>query len=206
VYATGFGVGGSDGRSVPFEVLGTGGGSLGKKWQHGTATLFGMMTEGFPNLVFMRGITPGIGAQMVRAGNYMHIALECADLASFLFAHCLEEGIRSFEVTEEAESEWVETIVRKYREMPPSSYNEPGLSQVVHAEATSTTRASLSSSILGTPASQARRESSSRSCAVGGNRALSTGSSCPDDRHTDGRPGGSSGLVAELHFGDRRLA
>jgi cyclohexanone monooxygenase len=59
---------------------------------------------------------------MVRAGNYMHIALECADLASFLFAHCLEEGIRSFEVTEEAESEWVETIVRKYREMPPSSY------------------------------------------------------------------------------------
>ncbi len=53
-------------RRAGHEIVGRGGRTIAEKWDDGAATLFGMMTAGFPNLFLM----PCPGQQAVVTVNY----------------------------------------------------------------------------------------------------------------------------------------
>jgi len=58
-------------RRVGHEVIGRGGVTLAEKWADGAASLFGMMSRGFPNLFAM----PAPGQQAVVTVNYTQLAV-----------------------------------------------------------------------------------------------------------------------------------
>jgi len=108
VYATGFE---AEATALPrragHDIRGRGGQSLAEKWAEGPSTLFGMMTNGFPNLFIM----PAPGQQAVVTVNHTLITVVGAEHIAATVAGLEERGVRWFEVTEEAEADWVQTIV-----------------------------------------------------------------------------------------------
>ena len=68
-------------------------------------TLHGMQTRGFPNLFIMG---PQQGAFTV---NYPHLLDEQAKHITYILKHATENKIKTFEPSEEAESQWVDTII-----------------------------------------------------------------------------------------------
>ena len=58
-------------RRAGHDIIGRGGVSLAEKWADGPATLFGMMTRGFPNLFMM----PAPAQQAVVTVNYTQLAV-----------------------------------------------------------------------------------------------------------------------------------
>ena len=111
VYATGF-----EPESTPlvrragFDVIGAGGLSLREKWAGGYRTLHGIMSSGFPNLFVM----PAPQQQAVVTVNYTHLALEGAQHVAEVITRLGQRGIRSFDVTPEAENHWVEKVLENW--------------------------------------------------------------------------------------------
>ena len=58
-------------RRAGHEIVGRGGTTLAEKWAGGAASLFGMMSRGFPNLFIM----PAPGQQAVVTVNYTQLAV-----------------------------------------------------------------------------------------------------------------------------------
>jgi cation diffusion facilitator CzcD-associated flavoprotein CzcO len=108
VYATGF-----EPEVTPFprkaghEIVGRGGRTVGEKWAEGGATLFGLMTSGFPNLFLM----PCPGQQAVVTVNYTLLVEVGAEFVAETIAALEQEGVDAFDVTEEAEAEWVQRVI-----------------------------------------------------------------------------------------------
>jgi cation diffusion facilitator CzcD-associated flavoprotein CzcO len=94
-------------RRVGHEVIGRGGRTLAKKCENGEATLFGMMTAGFPNMFLM----PCPGHQAVVTVNYTLITEIAAEHIAPTIAALEADGVRVFDVTEEAEADWVQQIL-----------------------------------------------------------------------------------------------
>ena len=128
IYATGFDFraaykkGGSG-----FAIHGRDGAELSEKWSHGVSTLHGMHTKGFPNLfvinVAQTGYTP----------SFPYLLDEESRHAAYIIKQCQERGLRSVEVTEEAENAWVDLIVSRtvgrdkfLAECTPSNTNNDG--------------------------------------------------------------------------------
>ncbi len=113
IYATGF-----EGELTPFprraghEIVGRGGVRLAEKWAAGAATLHGMVTRGFPNLFIM----PAPGQQAVISVNNTVIVEEGAVHIAGTVKLLEEQGIRVFDVSAEAEKEYVEEIVGSYKD------------------------------------------------------------------------------------------
>lgn len=63
-------------RRAGHEIVGRGGVTLAEKWADGAASLFGMMSRGFPNMFVM----PAPGQQAVVTVNYTQLAVLGAEL------------------------------------------------------------------------------------------------------------------------------
>ena len=110
VYATGFDAitGGYD----RIEITGTDGVTLGEKWRDGPSTCFGVLTNGFPNLLMVAG------PQSVSGSTNFPRAIETGvDWVTGLLQHAFEHGLTRIEATAEAEAEWVEEVVRAHERM-----------------------------------------------------------------------------------------
>ncbi len=127
IYATGFEVGTDYTRRAGYELYGREGLSLRQKWELGVRTLHGMHSRGFPNCFIMGNQQAGFTV------NYPHMLDEQSKHIAYIVKHGVDEKIRTLEVSEAAEQEWVDTIIRMARlglqfleECTPGYYNNEG--------------------------------------------------------------------------------
>jgi cation diffusion facilitator CzcD-associated flavoprotein CzcO len=97
-------------RRVGHEIIGRGGVTLAEKWADGAASLFGMMSRGFPNMFVM----PAPGQQAVVTVNYTQLAVLGADFVGGAIGRLSERGVEVFDVTAEAEEAWTQKIVDSF--------------------------------------------------------------------------------------------
>jgi len=97
-------------RRAGHEIVGRGGVSLAEKWGPGAASLFGMMSRGFPNLFVM----PAPGQQAVVTVNYTQLAVLGAEFIGGAVGILERRGVRAFDVSAAAEEEWGQTIVESF--------------------------------------------------------------------------------------------
>ncbi len=127
IYATGFEVGTSYVRRSGYDLVGSGGLSLAEKWADGVRTLHGMHSRGFPNCFIVSNTQSGFTV------NFPHALSEQASHIAWMVSHAQENEITRLEVSEEAESQWVETVISLARdgqkfleECTPGYYNNEG--------------------------------------------------------------------------------
>jgi cation diffusion facilitator CzcD-associated flavoprotein CzcO len=97
-------------RRVGHEIVGRGGITLAEKWADGAASLFGMMSRGFPNMFVM----PAPGQQAVVTVNYTQLAVLGAELVGGAVGLLEQQGVEVFDVSAEAEEAWTQTIVDSF--------------------------------------------------------------------------------------------
>jgi cyclohexanone monooxygenase len=127
IYATGFEVGTSYTRRSGYEVYGKGGLALTDKWRDGVSTLHGMLTRGFPNCFIVQNTQSGFTA------NFPHMLNEQSKHFAYLIAECQARQAKAVEPSEQAEAEWVQTVIdsammrQKFQEeCTPGYYNNEG--------------------------------------------------------------------------------
>ena len=127
VYATGFEVGTSYTRRAGYDLIGRDGITLTEKWFDGVRTLHGMHARGFPNCMIVSNSQSGFTV------NFPHMLDEQSKHLSYIISHALENGVRTVEVSEEAEEMWVQTIIDLARfsldfqeSCTPGYYNNEG--------------------------------------------------------------------------------
>ena len=97
-------------RRAGHPIVGRGGVTLADKWADGAASLFGMMTRGFPNLFVM----PAPGQQAVVTVNYTQLAVLGAEFIGGAVRLLEEGGVDAFDVSAEAEEDWTQKIVDSF--------------------------------------------------------------------------------------------
>ncbi len=97
-------------RRAGHEIIGRGGVSLAEKWADGAASLFGMMSRGFPNFFAM----PAPGQQAVVTVNYTQLAVLGARFVGGAVGILDREGVKVFDVSAQAEEEWVQKVVSSF--------------------------------------------------------------------------------------------
>ncbi len=97
-------------RRAGHEIVGRGGVTLAQKWADGAASLFGMMSRGFPNMFVM----PAPGQQAVVTVNYTQLAVLGAEFIGGAVALLEERGVDVFDVSAEAEEGWTQKIVDSF--------------------------------------------------------------------------------------------
>jgi cyclohexanone monooxygenase len=127
IYATGFEVGTSYTRRSGYDVIGKDGVSLSQKWENGVSTLHGMLSRGFPNCFIVSNSQSGFTA------NFPHMLNEQSKHIAYLIAECHARQARAVEPSEQAEAEWVQTIIdsavmraKFQEECTPGYYNNEG--------------------------------------------------------------------------------
>jgi cation diffusion facilitator CzcD-associated flavoprotein CzcO len=134
IYATGFEVGTSYTRRAGYEVFGRDGQTLSEKWAGGVSTLHGMHARGFPNCFIVSNTQSGFTA------NFPHMINEQSKHIAYIVDHALERQVRVVEAGQEAEDDWVRTIIKlalqrqKFlEECTPGYYNNEGDVQAMAA-------------------------------------------------------------------------
>jgi cation diffusion facilitator CzcD-associated flavoprotein CzcO len=97
-------------RRAGHEIVGRGGTTLAEKWADGAASLFGMMSRGFPNMFVM----PAPGQQAVVTVNYTQLAVLGAEFVGGAVRILDERGVLAFVVAAEAEEAWGQKIVDSF--------------------------------------------------------------------------------------------
>ena len=97
-------------RRAGHDIIGRGGVSLAEKWAPGAASLFGMMSRGFPNLFVM----PAPGQQAVVTVNYTQLAVLGAAFVGGAVAVLEAGGVQVFDVRADAETEWTQAVVDSF--------------------------------------------------------------------------------------------
>jgi cyclohexanone monooxygenase len=127
IFATGFEVGTTYTRRSGYELYGRDGITLTEKWQDGVRTLHGFHTRGFPNCFIISNSQSGFTV------NFPHMLNEQAKHIAYTLKYAQDHEIRAIEASEDAEAEWVETIVslarnaREFQEScTPGYYNNEG--------------------------------------------------------------------------------
>ena len=127
ISATGFEVGTDYTRRAGYEIYGRDGESLTEKWAKGVRTLHGMHSRGFPNCFIMGPQQSGFTV------NYPHALDEQSKHVAYIVRQALDRGLRTLEVSPEAEEQWVQTIIafarmgREFLEAcTPGYYNNEG--------------------------------------------------------------------------------
>jgi cyclohexanone monooxygenase len=128
IYATGFEVGTDYTRRAGYELYGRDGVTLTKKWSDGVRTLHGMHSHGFPNCFIMGPQQSGFTV------NFPHMLDEQSKHIAYIVKHAVDHDISTIEVSEEAETGWVDTIMqvagpaREFlKECTPGYYNNEGM-------------------------------------------------------------------------------
>jgi cyclohexanone monooxygenase len=127
IYGTGFEVGTGYARRAGYEVYGRGGQSLTDKWKDGVATFHGFFSRGFPNMFIVSNAQSGFTA------NFPHMLSAQSHHMAYVIKHCADRQVRTLEASQEAESEWIETIMdvamqrqKVLEECTPGYYNNEG--------------------------------------------------------------------------------
>lgn len=94
-------------RRAGHEIVGRDGMTLAQKWADGAASLFGMMSRGFPNMFVM----PAPGQQSVVTVNYTQLAVFGAEFVGGTVALLEKRGVSVFDVGADAEADWIQQIV-----------------------------------------------------------------------------------------------
>ncbi|WP_319448663.1 MULTISPECIES: NAD(P)/FAD-dependent oxidoreductase [unclassified Mycobacterium] len=94
-------------RRVGHDIVGRDGVSLAEKWADGAASLFGMMSRGFPNMFVM----PAPGQQSVVTVNYTQLAVFGAEFVAGVVTLLEKQGGAVFDVNAAAEADWIQQIV-----------------------------------------------------------------------------------------------
>ncbi len=123
IYATGFEV---QKTGIYNRITGVGGLDLTDKYSSGIRTLFGLHTQGYPNLFIMGGYQSSFQFNLTDILNTEgdHIAA-CID-------HVRRNGYRSIDPTPEAEEWWVQEVIKhrgktsRNRDCTPGYYNFEG--------------------------------------------------------------------------------
>jgi cation diffusion facilitator CzcD-associated flavoprotein CzcO len=97
-------------RRAGHDIIGRGGVRLAEKWADGAASLFGMMSRGFPNLFVM----PAPGQQAVVTVNYTQLAVLGAAFVGRAIGILDERGVRAFDVAADAEAAWTQKVVDSF--------------------------------------------------------------------------------------------
>jgi cation diffusion facilitator CzcD-associated flavoprotein CzcO len=97
-------------RRAGHEIVGRGGITLAEKWGDGAASLFGMMSRGFPNMFVM----PAPGQQAVVTVNYTQLAVLGGEFVGGAVRLLEERGAEVFDVSAEAEEAWTKVIVDSF--------------------------------------------------------------------------------------------
>jgi cyclohexanone monooxygenase len=127
IFATGFEVGTSFTRRAGYDVIGRGSKALSEHWENGMRTLHGMTVHGFPNLFF-------VGRSQSATTVNLPLSLENQTRhVTYIVSEARERGVKTFELTAEAESAYVQEVRRLsgigerfYRECTPGYYNSEG--------------------------------------------------------------------------------
>jgi cation diffusion facilitator CzcD-associated flavoprotein CzcO len=88
------------------DIRGSGGRTLGEKWSDGPSTYFGLMTQGFPNLLMVAGPQSVSGST-----NFPRSIEGGVDWVTRFLEHATRNSITRFEAREEAEKEWGEEVI-----------------------------------------------------------------------------------------------
>lgn len=107
VFCTGFELGTTWSHQAGYDIKGRNGALISEKWADGLVTYHGLFSHGFPNIFFM-GLT-----QTGTTINVPTVLQEQVDHLTFIIAHCLRNGCRTVEATQEAEAHWQEVIAEK---------------------------------------------------------------------------------------------
>ncbi|MGB8408227.1 MAG: NAD(P)/FAD-dependent oxidoreductase [Mycobacterium sp.] len=107
VFATGFEVGTDYAQRTGFEVIGRDGLTLTDKWADGVQTLHGLHVNGFPNC-FIASI-----AQSGFTVNFPYLIDIQSRHTAWVIAWALDHGITELEASDQAEKDWVETVVAR---------------------------------------------------------------------------------------------
>lgn len=105
IYATGFEVGTDYSRRSGYAVVGRDGVTLSEKWSKGVTTLHGIHIHGFPNCFMMSIAQSGLTA------NFPYMLNETGKHLAYIIKRALDKGIETLEVSEAAETEWVNAVV-----------------------------------------------------------------------------------------------
>ncbi len=97
-------------RRAGHEIVGRGGVTLTQKWAEGAASLFGMMTRGFPNMFVM----PAPAQQAVVTVNYTQLAVLGGEFVGRAVGLLEDQGIEVFDVSADAEEAWTQKIVDSF--------------------------------------------------------------------------------------------
>jgi cyclohexanone monooxygenase len=127
IFATGFEVGTDYSRRAGYQIHGSDGLTVSKKWENGLATFHGMHSRGFPNSFFFGPAQSGFTATYTYS----------LDEQSIHLAHILkvakDKGATRIEASQEAEDQWIKTIIEKARltaefqeNCTPGYYNNEG--------------------------------------------------------------------------------
>ncbi len=97
-------------RRAGHDIVGRGGVTLAEKWSDGAASLFGIMSRGFPNMFIM----PAPGQQAVVTVNYTQLAVLGAAFVAGVVDSLERRGASLFDVSAAAEADWTQQIVGSF--------------------------------------------------------------------------------------------
>jgi len=97
-------------RRVGHEIVGRGCVTLADKWADGAASLFGMMSRGFPNMFVM----PAPGQQAVVTVNYTQVAVLGGEFVGRAVGLLERGGVEVFDVSAKAEDAWTQKVVDSF--------------------------------------------------------------------------------------------
>ena len=127
VYATGFEFSTDYSRRMGTTITGRSGLSLADHYSEGTRTLHGMHSRGFPNLYIVGN------AQAAITINRPHLINEQAKHIAYIIKSAKGRGVKTIEVSGEAEDKWIQTILDLYKlqenflkNCTPGYYNNEG--------------------------------------------------------------------------------
>ena len=127
IFATGFEVGTDYSRRAGYQIYGVDGVSVSKKWQDGLSTFHGMHSKGYPNCFFFGPAQSGFTATYTYSLDEQSIHL------AYILKTAKEKGASRIEASQEAEDDWVKTIIEKARlvadfqeKCTPGYYNNEG--------------------------------------------------------------------------------
>ncbi len=97
-------------RRAGHDIVGRGGVTLAAKWNDGAASLFGIMSRGFPNMFIM----PAPGQQAVVTVNYTQLAVLGAAFVAGVVDTLERLGASVFDVSAAAEADWTQQIIESF--------------------------------------------------------------------------------------------
>lgn len=126
IYATGFEIGTELIDRAGFETIGRDGVTLSDYWEEGMRSFHGINVHNFPNAF---RVQPTQGANFI--ANVPHNIVESAKTIAMMIKHAVDEGHQTLEVSQEAESAWLELLSTSAQMLAdpsctPGYYNNEG--------------------------------------------------------------------------------